>query len=118
MFQRPERRLFLAAALLGAAAAGLFAILAFGAAPFATAAPPPPATTAFEYRVLVVDFDEYRDAEVYKQAERDLGSPFRATLRMHELALNRVGAEGWELVETVQKTPAQALFYLKRAATK
>lgn len=70
---------------------------------------------AVDHKVVLVAFDDYKDTDQYKQAERELKSAHLAVLRMHELALQKLGREGWELVWVEAKTPAQATFYLKRA---
>jgi spermidine/putrescine-binding protein len=97
--------------LAAGAAVGLAAGLALAArAPVAAAAAP-----QFEHKVVAVDFDDYKDTEVYRNVERETKSPYAAALRMQELALEKLGAEGWELVAVDQRVPAKAVFYLKRA---
>jgi hypothetical protein len=94
------------------ALAAAVALAAPPRAPVAAAAPAP----TFEHKVLHLDYDEYKDTDVYKRLERDLKSSYLATLQMQEIALDRLGAEGWELVAVEQSTPAKPTFYLKRAS--
>jgi hypothetical protein len=99
-----------AAALLGGAAA-LLAVRP------AAATPPPPPPPAVEHKVLVVDFEEFKALDEYKALEKETGSPWLAQFAFQERVLNRAGAEGWELEQVyVPKSPAQSVFYLKRAA--
>jgi hypothetical protein len=63
---------------------------------------------------VLLSFDDYKESEEYKQAEKELKSQLAAVLRMHEFVLTELGKQGWELVSVEGKTPAQTTFYLKR----
>jgi hypothetical protein len=103
-------------AVLAAASAVLVTIVGLSVgvyAPRAAAAAPP---AAYEHSVVLLDFEQYKEDKEYKDLEKQHGSPWLAQFAYQELVLTRAGAAGWELVAVaVQKTPAQSVFYLKKA---
>jgi hypothetical protein len=97
--------------IVGGAAAVAALWLAFGPAPVARASSAPPV----QHKIVSIDFEAYKELPEFKEAEKSLGSTFAAVLHMQEVALNNLGAEGWELVQMDAKQTSKAIFYLKRA---
>jgi hypothetical protein len=95
-----------------AAAAIAVAALAIGS----RARPASAASGAVEHKVVLVSFEDYKDTDEYKQAEKELKSPLAAVLHVQEVVLGELGKQGWELVAIEAKAPSQAIFYLKRHA--
>lgn len=106
-----SRRLILSLGGLALAAAAALAVRLASPAP-ASAAPRP----AYEHKVLLLAYDDYKEKADYKEIERREKDTFRAVLAFHEYALNHHGKEGWHVVGIEAKTPAQTVFYLERPA--
>ena len=98
-----------AALAAGAIAAAVTVGLALG-----TRLPGASALGPVEHKVILLSYDDYKELEEFKQAEKELKSQLAAVFRMHEIALVELGKQGWELVSVEGKTPAQTVFYLKR----
>lgn len=75
---------------------------------------PPPPRPAVEYRVYHLAFDDYEKTEEWKQVLAASKDTFRAVFAFHELALENLGRDGWELVHVDGKAPSAVTFYLKR----
>src|SRR5438477_577345 len=95
-------------------AAAVAAVVAAAVVALTARSPASASSSVVEHKVVYLSFEDYKDTDIYKQTERDLKSTGAAVLRMHEIALGELGKQGWELVSVEGKTPAQAVFYLKR----
>src|SRR5207244_2566095 len=77
----------------------------------ASAAPP----AKVEYRVVPLDFDDFKTTDEYKALEKDLRSPWVAQFAYQEKVLNAAGEQGFELIQAiVPKGPSQTILYLKK----
>ena len=97
---------------LAAFAGAALALLLGHAWPQATAAPPPEA--AWDYRVLRLDPRDYSDKLDWKEAVRMGGNQNAAEPIFYEHVLDTLARDGWELVQSEQRTPTVTYFYLRK----
>jgi hypothetical protein len=72
------------------------------------------AAPRWEHRVVFADFGVFGETDLYKRIEREAKDELTAVYRYHELMLDKLGREGWELVHVQAKLPSKTVFYLKR----
>ncbi|RMG18774.1 MAG: hypothetical protein D6731_01265 [Planctomycetota bacterium] len=69
----------------------------------------------WEYRVFVLDAEDFRDKADYREILRRHGSR-KAEAAFREHVLNHLGPEGWELVQVEPRSAGLAYLYLRRPA--
>ena len=68
---------------------------------------------AWDYRVLRLDPKDYRDKLDWQEALR-LGGKDGAEAIFYEHVLDTLAVEGWELIQSQQRSPSVTYFYLRK----
>lgn len=67
----------------------------------------------WDYKVLRLDPRDYRDKLDYLEAQRQ-GGKDGAEAVFYEHVLDTLASDGWELVQSEQRTPTVTYFYLRK----
>jgi hypothetical protein len=67
----------------------------------------------WDYRVFRLDPRDYQDKMDWKQAQR-MGGRDGAEAVFYEHVLDSLAADGWEFVQSEQRTPKVTYFYLRK----
>ena len=73
-------------------------------------------TGRWDYKVFRLDPRDYKDKLDWKQAVRAGGNPGNAEAIFYGHVLDSLSAQGWELVQSQQRTPTVTYFYLRKPA--
>lgn len=96
---------------LGAALIGALIALGLSAAP--PQAQAQESRAVWDYRVFRLDPRDYQDKLDWKAAQRQAGRDGAEAL-FYEHVLDALAKEGWELVQSEQRTPTVTYFYLRK----
>jgi hypothetical protein len=87
----------------------------FGLWPAANAQDRAKSKQTFEYRVINISYEEFKNTAQWKKIVASQSNNEKLSIApFHQLILNTLSKEGWELVQVVPKENADSIFYLKR----